>query len=596
MKINYSQIITLLVISFNISASDYEVISSSGITNGYINNNVVHWDDIPYAEPPIGDLRWKAPRKLNVISRKKILKPQENNFCVQEPSGLGGSDGNSFFSGTEDCLYLDIKRPKKETQNLLPVMLWIHGGGNTSGLKDLYDFSTFVKNHEVLVVTINYRLGPFGWFTHPAIQGLQSGIDKTSNFGTLDIIAALEWVQSNIELFGGDPSNVTIFGESAGGHNVLSLLVADQARGIFHKAISQSGYTTTHSKDEAYKQINSSSTSKHTSWNIVDQIIKDNSLELKQNKNSIEIRKMLKNLSSRDFFKYYSRRYSYENLPLLTADGIVIPEIGLSEALSKKEYVNKVPIIAGSNRDEVKLWLASAKYFVNLDYSLLGSVFKVPKVILNDKDAFNIFNSYRSRAWKIRGVDGPLRSLYESGNNDLYAYRFDWDDHRRFIIADFKELIGAAHATEIPLLTGNNKLVGDYGFLIYPRGPSKRFTSKNMMLFWSNFAKNGEPGLSTNGIRWNKYNGLTSLPSNYLILDKRRDLKMTFDNFSFSSLIQDLYEENDLTNLEKCVVLLQMLTYVGDDLYDDYADEYPGNCNRNESEQFLKDNADFIDY
>ena len=596
MKINYSQIITLLFISFNISASDYEVISSSGITNGYINNNVVHWDDIPYAEPPIGDLRWKAPRKLNVISRKKILKPQENNCCVQEPSGLGGSDGNSFFSGTEDCLYLDIKRPKKEIQNLLPVMLWIHGGGNTSGLKDLYDFSTFVKNHEVLVVTINYRLGPFGWFTHPSIQGLQSGIDKTSNFGTLDIIAALEWVQSNIELFGGDPGNVTIFGESAGGHNVLSLLVADQARGLFHKAISQSGYTTSHSKDEAYKQINSSSTSKHTSWNIVDQVIKDNSLELKQKKNSIEIRKMLKNLSSRDFFKYYSRRYSYENLPLLTADGIVIPEIGLSEALSKKEYVNKVPIIAGSNRDEVKLWLASAKYFVNLDYSLLGSVFKVPKVILNDKDAFNIFNSYRSRAWKIRGVDGPLRSLYESGNNDLYAYRFDWDDHRRFIIADFKELIGAAHATEIPLLTGNNKLVGDYGFLIYPRGPSKRFTSKNMMLFWSNFAKNGEPGLSTNGIRWNKYNGLTSLPSNYLILDKRRDLKMTFDNFSFSSLIQDLYEENDLTNLEKCVVLLQMLTYVGDDLYDDYADEYPGNCNRNESEQFLKDNADFIDY
>ena len=596
MKINYSQIITLLFISFNISASDYEVISSSGITNGYINNNVVHWDDIPYAEPPIGDLRWKAPRKMDATSRHKILKPQENNFCVQEPSGLGGSDGNSFFSGTEDCLYLDIKRPKKEIQNLLPVMLWIHGGGNTSGLKDLYDFSTFVKNHEVLVVTINYRLGPFGWFTHPSIQGLQSGIDKTSNFGTLDIIAALEWVQSNIELFGGDPGNVTIFGESAGGHNVLSLLVADQARGLFHKAISQSGYTTSHSKDEAYKQINSSSTSKHTSWNIVDQVIKDNSLELKQKKNSIEIRKMLKNLSSRDFFKYYSRRYSYENLPLLTADGIVIPEIGLSEALSKKEYVNKVPIIAGSNRDEVKLWLASAKYFVNLDYSLLGSVFKVPKVILNDKDAFNIFNSYRSRAWKIRGVDGPLRSLYESGNNDLYAYRFDWDDHRRFIIADFKELIGAAHATEIPLLTGNNKLVGDYGFLIYPRGPSKRFTSKNMMLCWSNFAKNGEPGLSTNGIRWNKYNGLTSLPSNYLILDKRRDLKMTFDNFSFSSLIQDLYEENDLTNLEKCVVLLQMLTYVGDDLYDDYADEYPGNCNRNESEQFLKDNADFIDY
>ena len=89
-----------------------------------------------------------------------------------------------------------------------------------------------------------------------------------------------------------------------------------------------------------------------------------------------------------------------------------------------------------------------AKYFVNLDYSFIGSIFGVPKVVLNDKDAFNLFNSYRSRAWKIRGVDTPLKSLYKAGNTNLYAYRFDWDDHRRFIIADFRELIGAAHATD----------------------------------------------------------------------------------------------------------------------------------------------------
>ena len=213
-----------------------------------------------------------------------ILKPQENNFCVQEPSGLGGSDGNGFFSGTEDCLYLDIKRPKKETQNLLPVMFWIHGGGNTSGLKDLYDFSTFVKNHEVLVVTINYRLGPFGWFTHPSIQGLQSGIDKTSNFGTLDIIAALEWVQSNIELFGGDPGNVTIFGESAGGHNVLSLLLPNKLEEYFIKLFPNQATQQHIQKMRHINKLMSSSTSKHTSWNIVDQIIKDKSLDLSKQK------------------------------------------------------------------------------------------------------------------------------------------------------------------------------------------------------------------------------------------------------------------------------------------------------------------------
>jgi para-nitrobenzyl esterase len=592
MKLKSTILVFTTIFSLNI-LSDNIIKTSSGVSEGYLKNSVINWDDIPYAEPPIDDLRWKAPRKLQ---SSQYIKHKDENFCVQEPSGLGGSDGLSFFSGSEDCLYLDIKRPKKTGNDLLPVMFWIHGGGNTSGLKDLYDFSSMVKKHDVVVVTINYRLGPFGWFTHPSIQDLQQGIDKTSNFGTLDIIAALEWVKLNISLFGGDPNNITIFGESAGGHNVLSLLVAQQAKGLFHKAISQSGYTTSFSKKEAFKQINKSSTSEHSSWNIVNKIIKDKSLDIIQEGNQAEIRKLLKNMPAKDFFKYYSERSSYENLVILTEDGIVIPEIGLTEALSKKEHVNNVPTIAGSNKDEVKLWLASAKYFVDLNYSFLGSIFGVPKVVLNDKDAFNVFNSYRSRAWKIRGVDDPLSSLYISGNTNLYAYRYDWDDHRRLIIADFRELIGAAHATEIPLLTGNNKLVGDYGFLIYPKGPSKRFTSKNMMKFWTNFAKNGKPGISTSGVEWTKYNGQKNIPSSYMILDNRKNLKMHKDEFSFSSLTKDLYKEDALTELEKCVVLLQMLTYVGDDLYDHYVHDYPGKCDRAKSEQFLKDNSSFIDY
>ena len=390
---------------------------------------------------------------------------------------MGGSSGDGYFSGTEDCLYLDIRAPKSSDMNL-PVMFWIHGGGNTSGLKDIYDFSKMVELHNVIVVTINYRLGPFGWFTHPSIQENQHGIDKTSNYGTLDIIAALEWVKENILLFGGDPNNITIFGESAGGHNVLSLIVAKQAKGLFHKAIVQSGYTTSYSINDSYKQSEISSTSKHTSWNIVNRILQDQNLKILQSRNKEKVRNILKTISAKDFFKYYANRPSYENLPLLTSDGIVIPKIGLKDSLSKEKYVNRVPIIAGSNRDEVKLWLASAKYFVDLDYSFLGSIFGIPRVNINNNEAFNIFNSYRSRAWKIRGVDNPLRSLHISGNDNLYAYRFDWDDHRKYIIADFQELIGAAHATEIPLLTGNNKLVDGYGFLIYPNGPSKDLPQK----------------------------------------------------------------------------------------------------------------------
>ncbi len=592
---NHKLLILTFLFSTTLSAGDVEIKTSSGISSSYISSGVINWDDIPYAKPPVGDLRWKAPRKIT--NSNNILLPKDDNFCVQRPSGMGGSEGDGYFSGSEDCLYLDIKAPKRFSDKQLPVMFWIHGGGNTSGLKDLYDFSKMVKRHDVVVVSINYRLGPFGWFTHPAIQDLQNGLDKTSNFGTLDIIEALKWVQSNISLFGGDPSNVTIFGESAGGHNVFSLLASKKAKGLFHKAISQSGYTTTIQADLAFKQDKYSPTSNHTSFNIVKRVLQNNALKINQSSlDKKELRKILLALSAEDFFSHYAKRPSYEEIPLLTADGIVIPIMGLRNALSSKEHLNIVPMIAGSNRDEVKLWLGSAEYFVDLKFSPIGKLLGIPKVSLKDEDAFEIFNHYRSSAWKLRGVDIPLRSMREAGNEILFAYRYDWDDHRRFVVGDFKKLIGAAHATEIPLLTGNNKLVGDYGFLIYPRGPSKRFTSKNMMKFWANFAKNGKPGNSTNSVEWLPYINIKNTNSSFIVLDNRANLKMSSDTISFESLAEDLYKETAVTDLEKCVVLLQMYTFVGDDFYDKYINNYPGDCDRSLSEIFLKENASFIDY
>jgi len=589
--------ILIFALFFNIilEATDTEIKTSSGISNAYKSSGVYNWDDIPYAKPPVGDLRWKAPR--DIANSDKVLLAKDNNFCVQRPSGMGGSEGDGDFSGTEDCLYLDVKAPKNLSKKSLPVMFWIHGGGNTSGFKDLYDFSKMVKRHDVIVVSLNYRLGPFGWFTHPAIQDLQFGLDKTSNFGTLDIIKALEWVQTNISLFGGDPENVTIFGESAGGHNVFSLLASQEAKGLFHKAISQSGYTTSIKVEGAYKQDTYSSTSSHASFNIVNRILEKNVTNLGQaNLEKSELRKILLGLSAEDFFSHYAERPSYEEIPLLTADGVVIPAIGLREALSNKQHLNIVPTIAGSNRDEVKLWLASAEYFADLKYSPIGSIFGIPKIEINNKPAFEIFSKYRSSAWKLRGVDGPLRSLKNAGNNNLYAYRYDWDDHRRLIIADFKVLIGAAHATEIPLLTGDTKLTAGYGFLLYPKGPSKHFLSKNMMKFWTNFAKNGKPGKSTNSIEWLPYKSLKNANSSFMVLDNRKNLKMKSDNISFGSLAKDLYKESAVTDLEKCVVLLQMYTFVGDDFYNNYINNYPGDCDRDDSEKFLKDNASFIDY
>ena len=581
---------------FLLASNDISIETTSGMVYAKKTKNVLVYEDIPYAQPPIGNLRWKAPKKI--IGQVQI-SPKDNNYCIQRPSNLGGADGDGFYVGTEDCLYLDIFVPKKNIQDKkLPVMFWIHGGGNTSGLKDLYDFSKMVSKHNVIIVRINYRLGPFGWFTHPSIQDYQYGDDKTSNFGTLDIVMALKWVKNNINKFGGDSNNVTIFGESAGGHNVLSLLVSKKAKGLFHKAISMSGYTTSISTIDAFSPSEKSSTSKFSSKNVVNQLIKRKYKEQNQIKNDNQkIRKMLLSSSAEEFFQIYAERESYEEIPLLTADGVVIPKIGLKKALSDSSHVNIVPTIAGSNRDEVKLWLGTARYFVDLNYSLIGSVLSIPKVKLKNEDSFEAFNYYRSAAWKIRGVDFPLKSLDSAGNKNLYAYRYDWDDHRRFVVADFKKLIGAAHATEIPLLAGNTDLVGGYPLsdLIYPPSFSKRFTSKNMMIFWTNFAKTGIPGTSSNSIEWKKYPS-SSYQSEYIILDKRKNLKMASDNISFKSLTNELQNDNRLSDLEKCVVLLQIFTFVGDDVYDQNMMNYSGKCSREESTNFLIDNASYVEY
>ena len=586
--INFLFLSIFLFFSDSLYSDDvsFRVWTSSGLTTGVNKNGLISWNNIPYAQPPVADLRWKAPRPI--INDNSIIDSSiTNNFCVQEPSGLGGAEGNTLVVGSEDCLYLDIKAPKN-ISNPLPVMFWIHGGGNTTGRKDIYDFSKMVKNFNVIVVTINYRLGPLGWFTHPSIQNNQSDIDKTSNFGTMDIIQALKWVNENIEKFGGDKNNVTIFGESAGGHNVLSLIVSPMAKGLFHKAISQSGYTTSISPQNAYKQSERSDTSTNTSSEFVKRITSKKSFD-----ESKSIRDILLNLSVDEIFKEYTGT-SNQNIPLLTNDDIVIPKIGLKESLSRREYINNVPVIAGSNRDEVKLWLGSATYFVKLEYSFLGNIFNIPRVRLKDKDAFEAFNYYRSNAWQIRGVDEPLTALKKAGLNDLYAYRYDWDDHRKYFIANFKDIIGAAHATEIPLLTGNNKLVGDYGFFIYPKGPSKRFTSKNMMQFWTNFAKTGSPGISTNGIKWENYfNGDIK---SFMILDNKNNLMMKSQVPNYADLVEQLAEDINLNAIEKCVVLFQMGTYVGLDIYQSLENMYPQKCDVLESIKFLEDNNSFIDY
>jgi para-nitrobenzyl esterase len=207
----------------------------SGLTVGE-NKDVHVYKGIPFAAPPVGDLRWKAPQRVKPWEGIRACT-EFGHWSPQPRSLLGFASGNQ----SEDCLYLNVWTPAKSASGKLPVMVWIHGGGFTtgSGALQAYDGEALAR-HGAVVVTINYRLGPFGFFAHPLLSK-ESPQGVSGNYGFLDQIAALEWVQRNIAAFGGNPKCVTIFGESAGSASVCRLMISPLTRGLFQRAIAESG-------------------------------------------------------------------------------------------------------------------------------------------------------------------------------------------------------------------------------------------------------------------------------------------------------------------------------------------------------------------
>lgn len=211
---------------------------SSGELEGARENNLNVFKGIPFAAPPVGELRWQNPQPAAAWQGVR----QANAFgpaCPQPSAkieGAGASDQQS-----EDCLYLNVWTPTADPNAKLPVMVWIHGGALVigDGGSPLYDGAALAERGAV-VMTFNYRLGHLGFFSHPALD--QAYPNGTVNFGLLDQIAALKWVQQNISAFGGDPNNVTIFGESAGAQSVLALFASPLAQGLFHRGIAESSY------------------------------------------------------------------------------------------------------------------------------------------------------------------------------------------------------------------------------------------------------------------------------------------------------------------------------------------------------------------
>lgn len=469
------------------------------------------WRGIPFASPPEGDLRWRSPR--SPAAWEGTLEALEYGpSCIQFAPPGGGRDGASAGSvtGSEDCLYLNVYAPRFAPNQVpigdarLPVMFWIHGGGNTIGDATLYDGGLLATQQRVIVVTVHYRLGALGWFTHPALRGGgTTSDDRSGNYGTLDLVRGLEWVQENIAAFGGDPGRVTVFGESAGGSNTFSMLLSPRAGGLFQRAIVQSGSARTSTLAEAENFIDdleNPGSPYSSSEVIVKHLVKDGTAKdrthgktvLAGMKNS-EIQAYLRGLDADELLSVYdgSGMGGMYRSPELIADGRVLPQGDPLIAFAKGNY-NRVPTILGTNRDENRL------------FNLFGSdhvtrAFGIP-LWLNDEEQFVTDAEYQTKMWKVRGVDGPAVRMREHQGPSVFAYRFDWDEEGRLLLLDLSSGLGAAHGFEIPFVFGWLTM-GPITSNVFPEegAAGARKLSNAMMSYWGRFAYSGDPGTGQDG-------------------------------------------------------------------------------------------------
>ena len=478
-----------------------------GLLTGYSDKNTWCWKGIPYATPPVGDLRWKAPRgPVPWLGTRKTKKFR--NAAAQIMPILGPT-------GSEDCLYLNIWRPKS-SETELPVYLYIHGGGNSIGTAATTQYygNAVAGKSNLLYISVNYRLGAMGWFIHPALTGSGSSEDQSGNFGTLDLIKALEWVHENIRAFGGDPNNVTIAGESGGAFNVLSLLVSPTAKGLFHHAISESALSLIWSTSDAIIQSTKllvsllvkerKAGSEEEAERLISKMTDDEINEYFRSKSAFTI---TKNIPTRDF--------GMAEWHTIFTDGVVIPEEGY-DIFSSGEWTNKVPLLIGCTKDEMKLF---------------GYFRKNPP--LNSRK-YNLVWGYYSLLWRANGVDLIAKKITSDSDIPVYAYRFDWgspDSNGLSVLPGNKgQKLGAHHSAEIPFFLGMG--IGEIAMIIGKTHTKHNYLGRERltdlcMSYIANFAKTGNP----NGEKlpqwpaWDNTRGKEKI----LVLDaKNSDLKLSY--------------------------------------------------------------------
>lgn len=497
---------------------------------GFIADNGAHvWRGVPYGADTSGENRWRAPRPAPAWEEARIAT-EFAPVCPQIATPFTPIEGfvNGRLEGSEDCLALDIYAPANAEGRDLPVMVWIHGGSNVSGASRLYVGDRLADNEDVIVVSVQYRLGPLGWFSHKVLrEEAETPEDTSANFGTLDLIASLKWVRNNITEFGGDPERVTIFGESAGGHNVATLLGSPLAKGLFHNAIVQSGSFDSTSVSDAEGETGSLLNTSH---------------EVAERLGGSE---RFHTASMQEIFDAYELADGYMEMPRIIEDGVVLPATPLRQAFASTETFNAVPIITGTNRDEMKLFYI---FDTRLTKKILGFFY-----VARDQDLYDAAAEYSGRVWRMRSVDQPAALMAIAGHSNVYAYRFDWDEGGRLLWMDFSKLLGAAHALEIPFVFNRFELLGDADSILFKKKTLKtrEELSRAMGAYWGSFARDGVP-VNEGASAWPAY----SADQAVIHFDSANDkgVRIRQGEETVDALISDLKSDERLDQNQRCQI------------------------------------------
>ncbi|HWZ96692.1 MAG TPA: carboxylesterase family protein [Candidatus Dormibacteraeota bacterium] len=464
----------IAIISGTVAAqTPLQVKTDAGIVEGKMQGSARAFLGIPYAAPPVGDLRWKAP--TSAASWEGVRKASE--FGARCMQGNVYDDMVFRDSGpNEDCLSINVWTPAKDADAKLPVMVWIYGGGFAAGgTSEPRQDGAILAEQGVVVVSMNYRLGIFGFFALPELIA-ESSNHAAGNYGFLDQVAGLQWVKRNIAAFGGDPNNVTIFGESAGSFSVSQLMASPLAKGLFHKAIGESGANFSN-KSVPFVSLADS--------------VRQNAEYAKKNLGTDSL-KELRAIPADKLLAEVSKPEARRQGLGVNVDGYFLPK-PVPEIFAAGQQ-NDVPLLAGWNHDEGSFVIVSAKppltaatvkESAEKEFGTKSAEFFKLYPADSDATAVRSWEDFSSDRFIAFGTWKWLEAQATTGKSAAYRYRFDLappHDPKR------PEDMGAYHSAEIEYVFGTL----EWRIPTLWRTEDKAL-SELIRKYWSNFAKNGDP-------------------------------------------------------------------------------------------------------